>query len=407
MALLKNLKGQLLILLAATVVSAVLLTACQLGTGQQAKTATPTPKPTPTPTIPPTPTPTPTPTPIPTLPPVQDPGTILGVNGAPTTPFPNIPWIRISYPNCVAGPFKGNVLKTTIQQYHSQGIRVLLIVCQGTSGPKLFDTTPLNDAARGGADAVQCGNEQMKYNPPATIYISPDRFAKFYDLCERAMRAVNPAIPVLMGSLDPHVGGVDYQPLVNQAGYLNEMEYAMNTQVHPGGSWRWRSQAIGLIDSWHNGYPSDSVNSLYWLFAFWAQQFGVDLNSGSLGKHLWVIEGTGCFKGCGINPYNSYQVAVSHILTLITDVRTALRYKVPFFYFSGQDFVLADGKWPIGILDLKGHSKPIRQDLPMGAITLTMSCSTGKVSVADQEQLLAKLYAGCSLPANYRAILAG
>jgi hypothetical protein len=35
-----------------------------------------------------------------------------------------------------------------------------------------------------------------------------------------------------------------------------------------------------------------------------------------------------------------------------------------------------------------------------------MACSSGKVVVAEQMQLLAKLYAGCSLPANYLSILA-
>ena len=103
---------------------------------------------------------------------------------------------------------------------------------------------------------------------------------------------------------------------------------------------------MGLIDSWHNGYPSQSVNSLYGLFNFWSQQFGVDLGSGGLGKHLWVIEGTGCIYGCGIAT-DGYDVAVSHILTPITDVQTAMRYKVPFFYFSARDFIrrviLADG----------------------------------------------------------------
>jgi hypothetical protein len=32
---------------------------------------------------------------------------------------------------------------------------------------------------------------------------------------------------------------------------------------------------------------------------------------------------------------------------------------------------------------------------------LEMSCSSGTVAVTDQEQLLAKLYSGCTLPANY------
>jgi len=179
----------------------------------------------------------------------------------------------------------------------------------------------------------------------------------------------------------------------------------MNTSVHPGGNWNWRSQAIGLIDSWHNGYPNQYVNSLYGLYVFWAQQFGVSLNSGALGKHIWVVEGTGCFNGCGINPYSSYQVAVSHILTLITDIQTTMRYHVPFFYFKTQDFKIGNVLWPMGIFDLHGHVKPLRQDLPMGARTLVMSCSGGQVRVADQENLMAKLYSGCTLPGNYMSIL--
>src|SRR5947208_11528752 len=126
------------------------------------------------------------------------------------------------------------------------------------------------------------------------------------------------------------------------------MEYAMNRSVHPGGNWHWRSQAVGLIDSWHNGYPNSSVNSLYYLYVFWAQQFGVDLNSGALGKHLWVVEGTGCVYGCGVAT-DSYDQAVSHILTLITDVRTTMTYKVPFFYFSTKDFLTSSQYWPMGI----------------------------------------------------------
>jgi hypothetical protein len=48
----------------------------------------------------------------------------------------------------------------------------------------------------------------------------------------------------------------------------------------------------------------------------------------------------------------------------------------------------------------------LRQDLGMGSITLTLSCPDGTSPViADQEQLLAKLYDHCSLPPNYVAIL--
>ncbi len=41
----------------------------------------------------------------------------------------------------------------------------------------------------------------------------------------------------------------------------------------------------------------------------------------------------------------------------------------------------------------------------MGARTLEMSCSSGKITVVDQEQLLAKLYSGCTLPGDYVSIL--
>jgi hypothetical protein len=179
----------------------------------------------------------------------------------------------------------------------------------------------------------------------------------------------------------------------------------MNTKVHPGGKWRWRSQILGLIDRWHNGYPNRYFNSLLGLFAFWAEQLHVHLTSHELGKHLWVIEGTGCFKGCGLDPNNKYQMAVSHILTLITDVQTAIRYRVPFFYFSDKDFNLEGILWPIGILNIHGNPKPLRQDLPMGARILTMTCGTHHIRIADQEQLLATMYLGCALPDNYYNIL--
>lgn len=367
-------------------------------------TATPTPSPIPSPT--PTPIP-PTPTPIPTLPVVQNTGQILGVEGDPHTNYAGIPWVRLGYPTCGSSNLSGKLLKTTIDTYHGHGIRVLLTVCQGPNDNRLYDTKPLNDAAQGGPDAVQCGNEQMKEDASvAFLYIPPANFARFYDLCERAMHAVRSDIPVLLGSLDPHVGGIDYQPLVNQVSYLDQMQAAMNSSVHPGGNWNWRYQRLGLIDSWHNGYPDGSVNSLYYLFLFWAQQFGVDVNSGALGRHLWVVEGTGCFKGCGIDPNNNYQVAVSHIFALITDVQTALKYRVPMFYFSGKDFISAGYYWPIGVLDPNGRAKALRQDLPRGARALTLSCPSKGVTVTSQEDLLAKMYGGCALPANYAGILA-
>lgn len=81
-----------------------------------------------------------------------------------------------------------------------------------------------------------------------------------------------------------------------------------------------------------------------------------------------------------------------------------MRYKVPFFYFSGSDFKDQGFFWPIGILDAHNHSKPIRQDLHMGAISLTMSCP-GHVKVVDQEALLAKMYAHCALPGDTENII--
>jgi hypothetical protein len=352
----------------------------------------------------PTLTPGTTPTPTPTILPNPDPAKVLGIDSIPPAFVPGLSWIRIDYPACGQG-LSGTTLRNTIQRLHAQGIHVLLITCQSPNLSHLLNTTPLEDVAQSGADAIQCGNEQMKYDPPLTAYVPPDAFARYYDLCQRLVHAVQPNIPVLMGALDPHVGGVDYQPLVDQVNYLNQMQYAMNTSVHPGGNWSWRSHAIGLIDSWHNGYPNQYVNSLYGLFVFWAQQFGVSLDSGALGKHIWVVEGTGCVNGCGIDPYSPYEVAVSHILTLITDVQTTMRYHVPFFYFKTQDFVISGVLWQMGVFDLSGHPKPLRQDLPQGSRTLVMTCSGSQVRVADQPTLLAKLYNGCSLPGNYLSIL--
>ncbi len=340
----------------------------------------------------------------PTYPPVVSPGATLGIVADTLHPFAGIPWVRLGYGTCYGNVMKGQLLKSTIAQFHSQGVRVMLSLCQWASDERLFDASILNDAAQGAADAVQCGNEQMK-SGSANRYVPPAIFAKFYDLCQQAMHTVRPGIPIILGALDPQVGGVDYNPLLGQVNYLNAMQNAMNTAVHPVGHWNWRSQTLGLIDSWHNGYPNQSTNSLYYLYLFWAQQFGVNLNSGDLGKHLWVIEGTGCIYRCGINSSSAYVVAVSHILTLITDVQTTLHYRVPFFYFSARDFSSQGQFWPMGVRDIKDRPKPLRQDLPMGARTLTMSCASGSVTVATQEQLLAKLYDGCALPGNYIGVL--
>ncbi|HVB75882.1 MAG TPA: hypothetical protein VNE38_20330 [Ktedonobacteraceae bacterium] len=359
----------------------------------------------PTPTVPTHDAASPSPSPTPTTPPAINPATVLGIDSNPGRYFTGINWVRLGYPSCGFGDLTGEHLRTTIQNYHSMGLRVLLIVCQpASSGSRLLNPQLFADIAQGNADAVQCGNEEMKQNA-LTTYVTPVNFARYFDMCVRAVHAVQPTTPVILGALDPQVVGSDNSPLYYQVNYLNQMQTAMNTQVHPGGNWSWRAQIVGMIDSWHNGYPSQYINNLYALFAFWAQQFQVNLNNGDLGKHLWVVEGTGCFKGCGIDQYSSYQVAVSHILTLISDAQTTMRYKVPYFYFSDRDFVLSGVYWPIGILDTQGRAKPIRQDLSMGARVLNMRCASGQVNVVSQEQLLAKLYQGCSLPSNYLSIL--
>jgi hypothetical protein len=337
-------------------------------------------------------------------PPPVPPSSVLGILADTANPYQDIPWVRLSYDTCYADKVQGSDLKAAVAQFHRQGVRVMLSLCQWANDSRLYDMTIMNDAAQGGADAVQCGNEQMK-SGAFNEYVPPAIFARFFDLCTQAMHAVRPEIPIILGALDPHVGGVDYQPLVDQVNYLNQMQTAMNTQVHPGGNWNWRNQTVGLIDSWHNGYPNQYTDSLYWLFVFWSQQFHVDLNNGSLGHHLWVIEGTGCIYGCGIDTSSPSAVAISHILTLITDVQTTLHYKVPFFYFSGRDFYSQGQFWPMGVRDSNDQPKPLRQDLPMGARTLTLSCASGKVTVQSQEQLLASLYSGCTLPSDYISIL--
>jgi hypothetical protein len=373
-------KRKFLIILAPVLIGSILLAACQVqigGTAQHPTSATPS---------------------------GFRPETILGIQGdsSTSTSYPGIPWVRLGYPTCSPGNLSSQVLKDTIRSYHNQGMHILLIYCQ-TSGDSLFDMQRLNDAAQVGADAVQCGNEQMKQST-ATLYVTPERFARFFDLCQSAMHAVRPDIPIILGAMDPLVVPYDNAKLMNQVHYLAAMQSAMNSSVHPGGNWDWHSQILGLIDSWHNGYPSADTNNLYQLYVFWAQQFHIDINSGNLGKHLWLVEGTGCVNGCGIDASNAREVAISHILTLITDVQTTMKYHVPFFYFSGKDFYVASG-WIFGVLDAHGHPKPLRQDLPMGARTLEMTCSSGKIVVADQEQLLAKFYSGCTLPANYVSIL--
>jgi len=365
-----------------TLVGSVLLIACQIPFGIGGKT-----QPVATPSI------------------SFRPGTVLGIQGEASTlnSYPGIPWVRLSYPTCVASDLNGQVLKDAISTYHTQGMRVLLTYCQ-TNGASLFDMNGFIDVAQAGADAVQCGNEQMKQSA-TTSYVTPDRFARFFDLCQSAIHAQRPTIPVILGAMDPLVVPDDDAKLMNQVHYLDATQSAMNSSVHPGGSWNWRSQALGLIDSWHNGYPDANTNNLSQLFAFWAQQLHVGINSGNLGKHLWVVEGTGCVNGCGIDASNPREVAISHILTLITDVKTTVGYGVPFFYFSGKDFYSAQIGWIFGVLDVNGRPKPLRQDLQMGTVKLVLSCSYGKFVVADQEQLLAKLYSGCKLPTEYASTL--
>ena len=376
-------KRKFWIFLVATLVGSVLLTACQIPFGIGGKPQPPVA----TPSV------------------AFRPGTVLGIQGDANTfnSFPGIPWVRLSYPTCVASDLSGQVLKNTISTYHAQRISVMLTYCQ-TNGANLFDMSRLNDVAQAGADAVQCGNEQMKQSV-TTSYVTPENFARFFDLCQSAIHALHPTIPIILGSMDPLVVPDDDAKLMNQVHYLDAMQTAMNSSVHPGGSWSWRSQALGLIDSWHNGYPDANTNNLAQLFAFWAQQLHIGINSGNLGKHLWVVEGTGCVNGCGIDASNSRDVAISHIMTLITDVKTTVGYGVPFFYFSGKDFYTPEIGWIFGVLDQNGQPKPLRQDLKMGAVKLVLSCSSGKFVVAAQEQLLAKLYSGCTLPTDYASTL--
>ncbi|MBV9688501.1 MAG: hypothetical protein JO202_02205, partial [Ktedonobacteraceae bacterium] len=144
------------------------------------------------------------------LPLVTNPALIHGIQGSPGELYAGIFWRRIAYPTCGWGTLKGQALRNTIENYHAHGIRVLLTVCQpSNSAPDRFSSAPLMDAASGAADAVQCGNEEMKNNDPSVsfLYWTPKDFARLYDLCEQAVHAVRPGTPVLLGSLDPHVGG--------------------------------------------------------------------------------------------------------------------------------------------------------------------------------------------------------
>src|SRR5215831_6428514 len=108
-----------------------------------------------TPTIQPTIPPTPTPTPLPL-------GPILGIESDLTTSYSGIPWIRFGYRGCGVNKSGGEALKAAIEAEHMKGIRVLVTSCQ-LSGSALYNVNPLNDIAQSGADALQCGNEEMKY----------------------------------------------------------------------------------------------------------------------------------------------------------------------------------------------------------------------------------------------------
>jgi hypothetical protein len=59
----------------------------------------------------------------------------------------------------------------------------------------------------------------------------------------------------VLGSLDPHVARYDIQLLQGEVRYFDEMQFYMNSRAK-WGHWNWRSQIVGIINSWHDGYPS-------------------------------------------------------------------------------------------------------------------------------------------------------
>ena len=131
---------------------------------------------TPTATATATPAATATPTPTPIVLPPQNPSQILGVDvGGPGSDYPGISWVRFGYPTCGNGNLQGQVLKDTIQAYHSKGIRVLFVMCQ-SNNTNFADASPFVDAAQAHPDAVQCGNEEMKQDVAAVsfLYAPPD-----------------------------------------------------------------------------------------------------------------------------------------------------------------------------------------------------------------------------------------
>src|SRR5579863_9547770 len=158
--------------------------------------------------ITPSPSPTQTPvgvTPTPTLLPAPNPASVLGIDSNPGQYFAGISWIRLGYPTCGFGYLSGAHLHQTMQNYHNLGLHVLLIVCQpASSGPSLLNPQLFADLAQSGADAIQCGNEEMKQNA-LTTYVAPPDFARFFDMCTRAVHAVQPNTPIILGALDPQV----------------------------------------------------------------------------------------------------------------------------------------------------------------------------------------------------------
>src|SRR5260370_17520822 len=94
-------------------------------------------------------------------------GTVLGIQGDATTfnSYPGIPWVRLSYPTCVASDLSGQVLKDTISTYHTQGMRVLLTYCQ-TNGASLFEMNQLNDISQMEPDAVHYGTNRLNQITP-------------------------------------------------------------------------------------------------------------------------------------------------------------------------------------------------------------------------------------------------
>src|SRR5947209_8140260 len=198
----KIMQRRTMLLLTVVLLVGVLLASCGSGntattTKKQSPVATHTLQPTPTPTH--EETPTPTPDPAPTYPPVVSPASTLGIVADTQDPFTGIPWVRLGYKTCF-GTTQGQALKNTIAMFHSRGVRVMLSLCQWASDDRLFDPSILKDMAQGGADAVQCGNEQMK-SGPANRYVPPAIFAKFFDLCEQAVHTVRPEVPIILGAL--------------------------------------------------------------------------------------------------------------------------------------------------------------------------------------------------------------